>query len=402
LSRAKRVPGILLAVVFIAGLGFASGPVSVSETLANVVGLGPGDVDGNGVINAADVTMLRRYIAAADKNTFMNQNSGFVEANAHTAGAATITANDVTRLRQYLAAADPSSVQLQGKPPEGRRDLRRSDFPAGTRFIALTFDDGPNTTYTVQILEELKRHGASATFYVNGNKINAQTTPILQRMVREGHDVDNHSWQHASFGQPIDSMPNVTTQSAAIADLRNTSQAIYNATGFWPWSFRPPFLELGSWMSGLDSNPAHLGRLPFIDTGIDTLDYNTQGEGGARTIADRVLNATRGNPWPAQSHPDGGIVLMHDCGGARRQTVASLALFIPQMKARNPRCEFVTVRQLFQITETNPETWTGVTMWPRVNQWVPVSARPWNSPVYLWDTPPPASYYTNPTPPWNR
>jgi peptidoglycan/xylan/chitin deacetylase (PgdA/CDA1 family) len=392
--RAKRILGFVLTAAMLAGLVLAAMPAA----LANVVGAGPGDVNGDGIINAADVTLLRRYIARGNATGL----AGFVEANAHTVGAATITTADVTRLRAWLAAADPATVLLVGKPPEGRRDLRRSDFPAGTRFIALTFDDGPNTTYTVDILEELKRLGASATFYVNGNKINDQTRPILRQMVAEGHDVDNHSWNHASFGQPIDSMPNVTTQAAAIANLRQTSQEIFNTTGFWPWSFRPPFLELGSWMIDVDSNNAHLGGLPFIDTGIDTLDYNTQGQGGASVIAGRVRNATRGNPWPAQNHPGGGIVLLHDCGGSRRQTVESLALFIPQMKAMNPRYEFVTVRQLFQVMEDIPEKFTGPTMWPRVNQWTPTGARPWADPIPLWTSLRPTSFYTNPTPPWQR
>ena len=386
----KKVFSLVLAVLMLAGLGLVLIPAQANTP-------NYGDVDGNGYINAADVTLLRRRVSQGNADGLPNFNAPNADVN----GDDSIDINDVNLLRRHVAAVDPSTVRLG---PQGRRNVKRSDFPANKRFVALTFDDGPNTTYTPGVLEGLKTHGAAATFYVNGAKITAQTIPILQQMIREGHDVDNHSWNHASFGQPIDSMPNVTTQAEAITNLRNTSQAIFNATGYWPFSFRPPFLELGAWMSGLDSEVQHLGRLPFIDTGIDTNDYQRQSEGGAQLIANTVINATRpANLWPpAQSHPDGGIVLLHDCGGSRPQTVLSLGLFIPQMKAANPGYEFLTVRQLFQVTDSNPEVWTGVTMWPRVNQWVPVSNRNWADPIYIWTTPPADTWYTNPTPPWNR
>ncbi|MCL2845359.1 MAG: polysaccharide deacetylase family protein [Chitinivibrionia bacterium] len=260
-----------------------------------------------------------------------------------------------------------SVIFAQPARNQGRReDLSRSDFPPGTKFVALTFDDGPNTTYTVQVLDELKRLGAHASFYIQGQKVNPQTIPILQRMVHEGHDIDNHSWNHPSFGQDLEpgTIPQITTAVAARDQLRRTSQAIFDAVGFWPFSFRAPFLEWGTFawsgidvLAGLDREMA----MAFIDTGIDPADFNNQGN--PQGIASNILGRS-------DAVLDGGIILLHDCGGPRHGTVASLQLFIPQLRQRG--FEIVTVRELFMIMGNSPELfgglWGGSAMWPRVNQ----------------------------------
>ena len=244
---------------------------------------------------------------------------------------------------------------------DGKRIPKRSDYPANAKFIAITFDDGPNTTYTVHVLDKLKAHGARATFYVQGQKINAATTPVLQRAIAEGHDVDSHSWDHPSFGLPVEGVPQITIASEARDNLQRTSQAIFNATGYWPWSFRAPFLEWGTkaWtgidvLEGLDRE----FKMAFIDTGIDTKDYENQGS--PQTIANNVLNFN-------DVTLDGGIILMHDDGGARPGTVLSLDILLPALKARG--FEVVTVRELFILKGVTPELFHGSNvMWPRVNQ----------------------------------
>ena len=63
--------------------------------------------------------------------------------------------------------------------------------------IALTFDDGPNTTTMVEILDILNEYDAKATFFVIGNKVNEHTTQVLQRALDEGHEIANHSALYA-------------------------------------------------------------------------------------------------------------------------------------------------------------------------------------------------------------
>jgi len=243
----------------------------------------------------------------------------------------------------------------------GRRtQLSRSDFPANAKFLALTFDDGPNTTYTVQILDKLKDLGAKATFYVNPAKFNAQTLPVIKRMIAEGHDVCNHTWTHQSMGGSQNYMgPPITTKAGAREDLRKASQAIFDATGYWPFSFRAPFFEWGAFMFELDQEL----NMAFVDASIDPQDFNKQAAGGRQEIANGITRHMRLG--------DGGIILLHDCGGSRPETVASLDIFIPQLKAQG--YEFVTVRELFMIQQTMPARFLGgqSNVWTRPNQQTP-------------------------------
>ena len=299
----------------------------------------------------------------------------------------------------------------------GRRYPKRSDFPAGTKFVAITFDDGPNTTWTVQVLDKLATHGAKATFYVQGQKITQETTPILQRMIAEGHDVCNHSWDHPTFGQPIPDTPpppRITTVEAARENLQKTSQAIFDATGYWPFSFRAPFLEFEAALFGAGIDVL-LGldrefNMAFVDTGIDPADFNNQSNpagiaGSVTRYSDAVL--------------DGGIILLHDCGADYRGgTVASLDIMLPALKARG--FEIVTVRELFMIKGVVPEQFRPA-LWPRVNQRVENPSLTWRrwefyDPILTgaqpanfgrlfpdnmndwWEQ----DWWTCPTPPWDR
>lgn len=284
---------------------------------------------------------------------------------------------------EYLAPTFLAPEQLPVRPAE----LQISNFPQGTRFIALTFDDGPNTNYTVQILDELKRLGATASFFVNAVHFNEATLPVLSRMINEGHDVDNHSWNHRSFGDEMVT-GTISTVNDAINDLTRTSQAIFHATGYWPFAFRAPFFQWG----GSDNILYGLDRrlnMVFVDSGMDTNDW--QPGRSAKDIADTVLS---------HADPSGGVILLHDGGGNRQRTVDSLALFIPQMQAQG--YQFVSLRQLMMLTGSMPEMFTGVTMMPRPNQWVPTKN---NSPVALWQNTPnwwTQDWWTNETPPWER
>jgi peptidoglycan/xylan/chitin deacetylase (PgdA/CDA1 family) len=291
---------------------------------------------------------------------------------------------------------------LVGEPPETEDDTeplprpvrpadpQLSDFPEGTRFIALTFDDGPNTNFTVQILDELARLGATATFYVNPINFNASTLPVVYRMISEGHDVDNHGWNHTSFGADILSSGfTYTTVDQAFDDMTRASRAIFDATGYWPFSFRAPFFEWGgenNILYGLDRQL----NMAFVGAGLDTNDWMP--ERSPQDIADTVLLA---------DDPSGGVVLLHDCGGQRQRTVDSLELFIPEMQARG--YEFVSLRQLMILTDTTPQLFTGANMWPNANAWVP--PRGGTEPVPLWPDNPEwrnEDWWTGETPPWER
>ena len=285
----------------------------------------------------------------------------------------------------------------------GRRYPTRADFPPNAKFIALTYDDGPNITYTPQILSNLNQYGAKATFYVNPAKFNASTLPVIREMIATGHDVDNHTWTHQSMGGAQNYMgPPITNTADARADLRRASQAIFDATGYWPFSFRAPFFEWGSFLVGLDEEL----MLPFVDSRHDTNDFSFRNT--ARMVADFIMTVPR-ESWDPGGAVDGAIILMHDCGGGSRQHVAdAIHLYVPQMQAQG--WVFVTVRELFMIKQANPERFnTQVRGFiPRVNPAVGFQRPGWQLPDmrYLWEDAGDwwlqRCWWTNSTPPWQR
>ena len=270
---------------------------------------------------------------------------------------------------------------------QGRRSL--SAIPKATKgYIALTYDDGPNTEFSRQAMEKLNQFGAKATFYVNGNKINANTIPILRDMIASGHDVCNHSWNHATFDASHPDAPERITDAATARDnLQRTSQAIFDATGYWPFSFRAPFLEWGNVLTGLDREL----NMAFVHRDFETNDW--QPSTTAQSLAAHIMGGL--------NVVDGAIVLMHD---TKQATVDAIPLFVPQMQAQG--WVFVTVRELFMIKEATPIAFAGSNHWPRMNGRVP-SAIGYGLEHYLWEDNRNdwwlnECWWTDKTPPWER
>jgi peptidoglycan/xylan/chitin deacetylase (PgdA/CDA1 family) len=161
------------------------------------------------------------------------------------------------------------------------------------------------------VIRALDRHGAKGTFYVLGSQIPGRAA-LLGRMIRGGHEVGNHSNDHALIPSP---------SSLAVAGRR-----IERASGFRPCTFRPPFGGL----SGLLASSAWRLGMSSVLWDVDTNDWRLPGSGA---IASRALTARSGS-----------IVLMHDGGGYRAQTVAALPRIIRTLKQRNYR--LVTVSRL--------------------------------------------------------
>jgi peptidoglycan/xylan/chitin deacetylase (PgdA/CDA1 family) len=326
------------------------------------------------VINAADVTMLRRFIAQGNSNGL----SGFSLANARVlGGSGTPGVNEVTHLRRFLAAANPADVLLGGGPP----------------LVALSFDDGPNTTHTVAILnylQGLNNHAdvtsgrlapVRVTFYITGDAIHhfPAILPTMRRIRDEGHAIDGHSETHGHLGN----MSNAAARNEILWGINLLSAATHPADwgdplegiGVRPFSFRPPYFDTGINMAGLDTSL----NAPFIMAGVDPDDWRPGHS--AQIMANFILHGTLalGDPrgctcseWGCSIRtsmgPDGGPyrgaygennrgahgahILMHDGGGDRARTVASLSLFIPQMRAVG--YEFVTVQQIYERQNITP------------------------------------------------
>ncbi|HEY7123388.1 MAG TPA: polysaccharide deacetylase family protein [Ktedonobacterales bacterium] len=181
--------------------------------------------------------------------------------------------------------------------------------------IALTFDDGPSSGYTTQVLSVLRKYGVHATFFMLGEWVQRYPT-LAQAVLADGHAVENHSWSH----------PNLTSlsTSAIQQQLANTSNVIQQTIGVAPAFFRPPY---GSYNSRVLSVAGSLHLTPVL-WDIDPRDWSRP---GTSAIVNNVLSHLH----------NGAIILMHDGGGDRSQTVQALPTIIQQARARGYR--FVTV-----------------------------------------------------------
>ncbi len=193
------------------------------------------------------------------------------------------------------------------------------------KIIALTFDDGPNTVTTPQVLDILEEHHIPASFFVCGENINADSAKVMQKAFSLGCEIHNHSKTHSD-------MTKMSVEEIS-SEINFTSDAVEKAVGVRPKFFRPPYIAVNETMfENID--------LPFIQ-GVGAEDY-----------LDEVSAEERYKRIIAQSK-DGIIILLHDAEGNFR-TVDALKMIIPELQKENYR--FVTVSGLFKEKNITPQS----------------------------------------------
>jgi peptidoglycan-N-acetylglucosamine deacetylase len=180
--------------------------------------------------------------------------------------------------------------------------------PAGSAGVVyLTFDDGPTPAWTPRVLELLARYRAQATFFVLGRSAAAHPELVRQEFAA-GHGVGNHTWSHRRL---------TGLKGAQLAaEVSATSTAIQQIIGAPVRCLRPPFATVDA--ASAEQVRALGLRLVLWD--IDTNDWLRPGTG---TITGRVLSRVR----------SGDVILMHDGGGNRSQTVAALEQVLATLSA---------------------------------------------------------------------
>ncbi|MGE0129300.1 MAG: glycosyltransferase [Blastocatellales bacterium] len=211
--------------------------------------------------------------------------------------------------------------------------IRRTGWRPGQ--VALTFDDGPDEKWTPQILDILKRENVPATFFIIGQ--NGQGNPgLVKRIVAEGHDIGNHSYTHPNLGE----IPGRITE----LELNATQRLIESLTGRSTRLFRAPYFGDAEPQTPDEVEPAAIAnRLGYIITGlrVDPDDWTLP---GADAIVQRTMAGIE-NPNPDER---GQVVLLHDGGGDRAQTVEALPRLIRDLRTKGYR--FTTVSQLAGMT----------------------------------------------------
>ncbi|WP_414541995.1 polysaccharide deacetylase family protein [Nostoc sp. CCY0012] len=200
--------------------------------------------------------------------------------------------------------------------------IKAANLSQGQKVIALTFDDGPWPDTTVQVLNILKENNVKGTFFVVGQ--NVKNYPdMVRRVIADGHAIGNHTWHH---------WYHYMNPKAAAYEIDNTTDLIYQTTGVKTNLFRPP----GGIMHNGVAAYARNRKYAIIMWSSDSLDY-------ARPSVPRLINNVFGHAKP------GGIVLLHDGGGNRAQTVQALPEIIN--KFRQQGYSFVTIPELLEMQE---------------------------------------------------
>jgi cellulose synthase/poly-beta-1,6-N-acetylglucosamine synthase-like glycosyltransferase/spore germination protein YaaH/peptidoglycan/xylan/chitin deacetylase (PgdA/CDA1 family) len=226
---------------------------------------------------------------------------------------------------------DPDTGLISGETYESMPSSYVIDrYGAHPGWVALTFDDGPDGRWTPKILDTLKAKHATATFFVIGQNMQAKPG-LVQREVREGQMVGNHTWTH----------PNIGVTPIAQDDLEiNTTQRLFEVlTGKSMRLFRPPYFGDAEPSTPNEVEPLLVAqRLGYLIVGL-RIDPDDWQKPPPDLIVQRVL--VRLADTGSES---GQVVLLHDGGGDRSRTVAALPGLIDALRAHGYR--LVTIDRL--------------------------------------------------------
>ena len=199
------------------------------------------------------------------------------------------------------------------------------DIKTDEKVIALTFDDGPHKKYTPEILDVLSKYDAKATFFIVGE--NAEKNPELAlRIHDENHELAIHTYTH----------PFKTNVSNLIKEIKQTHATIYGITGYSPVLFRPVEGQYTDAMIEAIHKEGY--KVVMWSWHLDTFDWKSPGE---KKIINTVLKGAK----------PGSVVLFHDGGGNREQTVRALKKVLPELEQQGYK--FVTISELLEIQRLN-------------------------------------------------
>lgn len=191
--------------------------------------------------------------------------------------------------------------------------------------IALTYDDGPYAPDGDRLLDILKQRNAVATFCMVGNRV-ATYAAELKQVVDQQNEICNHSWDHSDFTNLSDAQ--VTAQ------VQQTNQVIFNASGVYPKLMRPPYGAV---------NPQVIAdiNMPIAMWSVDTLDWRDR---NADIVYQRAIAGAK----------PGAVILMHEI---HPTTIDAAARIIDELQAQG--YVLVTMSELFGITKDNLSTFNG-------------------------------------------
>lgn len=213
------------------------------------------------------------------------------------------------------ALAAPSSVKREKFEKTGHVFW---DIPVEEKLVAFTFDDGPDPTYTPQILDALKKYHAKATFFVIGEE--AERYPeIIKREAKEGHEIGNHTYRHH--------FRDGRSPAMLKKELDKSAVVIENLTGTLPSLFRP---IAGYYDKEIVETAIENGYNVILwSWHQETRDWSKP---GVDNITQNVISDTR----------PGDVIIFHDAGGDRSQTVKAVEKILETLYENGYKCTTVS------------------------------------------------------------
>ncbi|MFS0723881.1 polysaccharide deacetylase family protein [Paenibacillus sp. 1P07SE] len=210
--------------------------------------------------------------------------------------------------------SDTVRSQQPETPPLTLDELRRKypetfifHGPQNARVVALTFDDAPDDIFTPLVLDALREAGVQATFFVVGERVE-KYPEVMRRLVREGHIVGNHSYNHANLPR--------LSESEFRSQITRTDELIRQYTGYVPSYIRPPYGNINEpqlqWLAAQQRK--------VVNWNVDSLDWKDL---PAEEVVDNILSAVK----------PGAIILQHSGGGVGADLTGT-AEAIPTVVAR--------------------------------------------------------------------
>jgi len=202
--------------------------------------------------------------------------------------------------------------------------LESENPPSNKKRISLTFDDGPDPTYTPKLLELLKKEKVPATFFLLGQNVEMYPE-VVKEIVDHGQVIGSHTYDHKDLS--------TLDESVMTNEITKTDQIIKKLTGKKPAYFRPPY-------GSVNEKAAELINRPIIQWSVDSEDWKSK---NSQMIIDRVTSTAY----------DGSIILLHDI---YPETIGAVPEIIRDLKKEG--YQFVSLNTLLNDPSTN-ETYYG-------------------------------------------
>ncbi len=237
------------------------------------------------------------------------------------------TSAETTDPESAETSAPETSAETTAQPdetvasaPEGGDTVKRIDYELDPSkpTIAITFDDGPNATTTMEILDVLEKYQVRASFFLIGTNINDESAKSVKRAYDLGCDIENHSKTHSY----MDKM----TADEIKDEVAYVNDKVKEITGTTPKFFRPPYIAVNNTM-------------------YDNIDMTFISGYGCNDWEDRVTAEYRAK-YLEKKAADGVIFLLHDAEG-NSKTVEALDKAIPILLEKG--FQFATISELFEL-----------------------------------------------------